>query len=320
MEHAPLLPRRLRFLGGFFLTLTLVLPLSACFPPSPPSAPTPPLRGVTIESIDKIEKTAAALEAFSFRPTVRLVLDAESSVEDYAQAIDLLAPRADLLVTLLDSSQMAEVDVAGVAARAEAFVSAYGDEVALWEVGNEINGEWVGSSREEINAKVLAAARVVEAHGGRTALTFNHWIRPDCMTFPREETLSHARSLPAEVLTSVDLVMLSVYETACEPPGRADPIALANELTALGELAPNASLAIGEIGAQGVEDGLEREPTLEEKQALLARMTSMEEALEERVGPRFVGGWFWWYFVRDAVPQQEPASLWPTLEETLADL
>lgn len=46
----------------------------------------------------------------------------------------------------------------------------------------------------------------------------------------------------------------------------------------------------------------------------------MSARLREIFGSRFVDGWFWWYFVEDAVKAPSEESLCPTLDELLRGL
>ena len=84
-------------------------------------------------------------------------------------------------------------------------------------------------------------------------------------------------------------------------------------MAALGKICPYANLGIGEIGAQGVEDGLAADPSLEQKQAIAHRYYGMYTELRQKLGDRFVGGYFWWYFKRDVVDKQGGQSLLPAL-------
>ncbi len=49
-------------------------------------------------------------------------------------------------------------------------------------------------------------------------------------------------------------------------------------------------------------------------------LSSLADAIAAQVGPRYVGGYFWWYFYEDAVDAPEESSLWPTLDALLNDL
>jgi hypothetical protein len=90
-------------------------------------------------------------------------------------------------------------------------------------------------------------------------------------------------------------------------------------LVELGKLFPNARLGIGEIGAQNETDGFPT-PTYSEKVRIAKRYYGMHTELKEIVGERFVGGYFWWYYCEDALPEDGKGSLWPVLNELLAGL
>jgi hypothetical protein len=122
------------------------------------------------------------------------------------------------------------------------------------------------------------------------------------------------------VRTGVSYVLLSMYETACDPPQQPTPAQLGSTLNALGALFPNARLGIGELGAQGRADGLPQDPTLSEKQRIATRYYGMHGALQQQVGARYAGGYFWWYYHQDAVPKDRAGSLWPTLNTLLGTL
>lgn len=286
--------------------------------PSPTPTPEPPKEkhfGVTVDSVDELPALMEAVQGFEIRPTLRIVFDAESGPEAYAEAIQTLSPHADVMGQIVDSTQMSELSAEQIAARTQAFVDAFKDQVAIWEVGNEVNGEWVGPSPEAIWAKVTAANTVVKAAGEPSAVTFNYWSGPDCYAQPWEVGETFADAAPAELRDQVDYALLSVYETACDPPQQPSAAQLAAELTMLGEHFPKAKLGIGEIGAQGTEDGLDEDPTTEQKRTIAQRYMSMDPELSATLGDRFIGGWFWWYFVDDAVPKGKFNSLWPLLNE-----
>ncbi|WP_336249410.1 Tat pathway signal sequence [Stomatohabitans albus] len=294
-------------------------------PSAPPSVPTPepvtvgpvvaPLHGLTVDSVDDLDALVASVSALSHRPTLRMVFEADRSPADYAAAVTALEPYADLMGLVLDSTAMAQLSVPEVTARTQAFVDAFAHQIAIWEVGNEVNGEWVGAGPDEIVAKVAAANRVVKAAGEPSAITFNYWSGPDCYAEPWEVGATFVTHVPADMAGAVDLVMLSVYETACDPPQQPSATQLAGELTMLGQVFGNAKLGIGEIGAQGVDDDLPTNPTFAEKERIAQRYMGMAPELRAALGDRFVGGWFWWYFVEDAVPKDKPESLWPVLNE-----
>jgi len=279
------------------------------------------LRGVTIDSTAQLSATIASVRALRSVPTVRLVLDPGTTPGDYAPAISHLRGAAYVMGELLDSEAVKGFSVAAVKKRARTFGAAFKDQVDLWEIGNEVNGEWVGKNQPEIDAKVAAAFDVIHGELGRpTALTLNYWAGPQCYAQPWEATLAYAQAMPERVRQGVDYVFLSLYETACDPAQRPTARQLVTTFRALARIFPKAKLGMGEIGAQGVVDGLPSEPDLAEKQRIAARYYGMDPALRRALGTRWAGGYFWWYYTRDAVPMGRAGSLWPTLDRLLSGL
>ncbi|MEO0032227.1 MAG: hypothetical protein RIS94_1985 [Pseudomonadota bacterium] len=279
-----------------------------------------PWRGLTVDSVANLPAVAGAVGAHHAVPMVRVVMDPGTQPADYARAITALRPRAYVMAELIDSAAMRGTSLSAVRRRAHAFAGAFAGQVDLWEIGNELNGEWVGRNPDEINAKVQAAFDEVAAIHGRTAITLNYWSGPDCYAKAWEPTLVYARTMPPALRSRIDVVMLSIYETACNPaqhPGAAQVGAM---LARLGVLFPTAKLAIGEVGAQRVADGLLADPTLANKQRVARTYYGMHATLSARLGARFVGGYFWWYYVQDAVPRTRAQSLWPTLDALISGL
>lgn len=310
-------------LAAALLTPILAAP-AATSTPTPDrvaqTAPTTPLRGVTVETVHNLDALVTALRAHRVRPTVRIVFQRGEPPSTYRTAIARIHPYADIVALLLDSTAMRHTTVAQVRERARAYVRAFSRDVDIWEIGNELNGEWLGTPRE-IDAKVAAAYDVVEvenaALGLRSAITLNYWPSHDCYAQDWEATLPFARQLPERVRRGSDYVLLSFYETACSPRAHPSAADFTKVLRSLGSIAPQAELGIGEIGAQGRADGLPRDPSLAEKQRIARTYYGMHDRLRAGVGPRFVGGYFWWYYATDAVPKDRPGSLWPTLDGLL---
>ena len=259
------------------------------------------------------------------RLTVRLVMDG-NNISAYKEVVDALAPHANIMVQILDSEQMPKYSVEKIRKRTTQAMNAFGDKVALWEIGNELNGDWVGSSPQEINAKAQAAYEVVKKRNGKTALTLNYWAGDHCYAPEKgewQDTLSYAKGLPAS-LRNVDYALLSIYETACKPaqhPSSADLAIIFNEFQK--EFSNNTKFGIGEIGTQDESD--EQKPaTLEEKKRIANYYYGLQQPLYAKMKNRYVGGYFWWYFHRDAtLPEVNGGrkdNLWPTLKGLLEQL
>ncbi len=302
--------------------LVPVLALPVLF--APPSEGTAPARrlpgtlhGVTLESVGPLAATVRALRAHRVRPTVRVVFQQGESPTTYAPAVRRLHRHAYVMGEVLDSTAVRRTSVAQYRQRTRDYVDSLGKQVDIWEIGNELNGEWLGRPAA-INAKVQAAYRVVTQEHARlrlrTAITLNYWPSHDCYAHRWEATLRFAERMPQEVRQGVDFAFLSFYETACDPVAHPSVRQFARTFRSLQRIFPHARVGFGEIGAQGRSDGLPADPTLADKQRVAERYYGMHAALRARVGPRYVGGYFWWYYSQDAVPRGRPDSLWPTLD------
>ncbi len=285
--------------------------------------PTEPVRGVTLETVGRLAELEQALARHSRRPTARIVFQRGTGPARYARVVRRLHDDADLMGEILDSTAVRRTTVREYRNRTRAFVHRFGSRLDFYEIGNELNGEWLGRPRT-INAKVAAAYDVVEEEhadlGLRSVITLNYWPGRDCYARDWEATLPFARKMPRRVRHGVDMVLLSFYETACSPRAHPTVRQFASTLRALEHIFPGARVGIGELGAQGRADGLPHDPTLAEKERIARRYIGMHEQLHADVGPRFVGGYFWWYYATDAVPWDRPHSLWPVLEDLYSTL
>jgi hypothetical protein len=174
------------------------------------------------------------------------------------------------------------------------YVSTLKGHVDLWEIGNEVNGEWLGKS-EDVVQKITSAYQQVNMIQGKTALTL--YFNQDCWEKADHEMFTWtAKYVPEYIKNDLDYVLISYYEDDCNglvPDW--DPV-----FDRLGKMFPNSKLGFGEIG------------TLKKnkKASLIQRYYGMN--LEH---PRFIGGYFWWYFYQDMIPSSSP--LLKTLNDSL---
>lgn len=205
---------------------------------------------------------------------------------------------------LLDSYYVLEYTPAEYDARAAEYLAALADVVDIWEVGNEINGEWLcdpdagdctPEGTAEVVAKMQAAYTRVKALGEPAALTL--YYNEDCWSAPEHEMFTWAAAnIPTEMKAGLDYVLVSYYEDDCNGLQPDWPAVFAG----LRALFPDARLGIGECGTT--------DPA--QKAAYVERYYGMTIA-----DPGFVGGWFWWYFRQDMVPKTAP--LWSVLDAAL---
>ena len=248
--------------------------------------------GVTVDDVANVDAVVDALSALPARATARIVFDEGQPASYYVPATTAIHRVSDVMGELLDSQFMKDISVADYGARTREYLATVGANVDLWEVGNEINGEWLGA---DAMAKVSAAYEVVKAAHRPTALTL--YYNQDCWEKPEHEMFRWTETnVPASVRQGIDVVLVSYYEDDCNGLRPSWPDVFAR----LGRLFPTASLGFGECGTENPSG----------KDSLLRRYYAIRLA-----EPRFIGGFFWWYFAEDMVPRTKP--LWRTLASAM---
>lgn len=265
-------------------------------PPAVAPAPLPhPLYGVTVDSIQRLPAIVESLTNLSRRPTARVVFDDGMQPNYYARALAQIHPVSYVMGEIVDSSAMAHYDLEEYTARTRGYINALDDVVDIWEIGNEVNGEWLGAPNE-VAAKIAAAYRIAEQENVRTAITF--YYNEDCWLYSWEEMFAWAeRYITAEMKRGLDYALISYYEEDCNGL-RPDWPAVFQRLAAM---FPNSYIGFGEIGTTAQH----------RKAAYIERYYTL--AIDN---PAYVGGYFWWYFVQDMVPPTKP--LWQTLNAAIA--
>lgn len=184
-------------------------------PPPVPGPPTPPpssswIWGVTTdEPAQNTAAQAAALAAFKNRATVRAVFDLPKdgvNAASYVSCVQELSAVANVMGLLMDSSYMPNLTLAQVQARVAEYVSALQSHVSIWEVGNEINGNWLGTG---VVPKVQAMYDAVKAAGKLTACTF-YYENPATPGFDMLPWIDE--NIPGTMRTGLDYVLVSYYE------------------------------------------------------------------------------------------------------------
>jgi hypothetical protein len=256
-----------------------------------------PMVGVTVDTVAHLPETIEALAALPVMPVARIVFD-RGPVSMYTAAVDELRPVAYLMGELVDSSDVRHYSLAAYRDRTRSYYAALGDRIDLWEIGNEVNGEWLGPTKDVV-AKLRAAFRYIEGRGGRTAMTL--YFNEGC--FEKRDHAMFAwteKNIPADMKAGLDYVLVSWYPDDCRGVTPDWPTIFARLRTVF----PTARLGFGEIGRDRSAP-----------RAAKARMVRDFYGME-RLGARFVGGYFWWYFAEEMVPKSRP--LWRTLRDTVA--
>jgi hypothetical protein len=238
--------------------------------------------------------TASQVDALASLPrriALRVVLDQGTPPADYVDSVRKLAAVADVMALPLDSSDMAGIDAAQAGERARRYLDALQDAAPIWEVGNEVNGNWVGADPV---GKVEAMFDAARAHGRRTALTF-YYENP---ATPGHDMLPwiDANIPPGHRLrTGLDYVLVSYYEDQ-NGGHQLTQQEIDAIFSGLAQRFPNAKVGFGEFGWGS------RIPSDPAARAdLIGRFLSYTSS-----EPAFVGGGFYWHFRQTMSPKSKP--------------
>lgn len=279
-----------------------------------------PIYGVTLDDVSKIDRAVSSLQHLAHMPTTRVVFDYGEPPSYYAGPVRQLRNVSYVMGQIADSSDMRKFTVSSYHKRARSYVSSLGNQVDVWEIGNEVNGNWLGSSTM---SKIEAAYDVVSAAQGRTAITFfyegetldpNNCIAADhggndmftWITDNFQLNLPPAqRSAEAEKLRlGVNYVLVSWYPDQCNNIQPDWAVIFSH----LASIFPNSSVGFGELGTANPEGGSQYEVNLIKQFYPMAASTPLPGS--------YVGGYFWWYYDEEMVPTNETILL-PVLNQAI---
>jgi len=283
--------------------------------------------GVTIDDpwySNESEKNAIkdALAGHAVKPTVRFVFDecmnpVDKCVaacdecwdpSDYQEPLENIASAAFVMGEILDSKYVVDYSVAEYIERTNEYLNRFDDLVDIWEIGNEVNGEWVNKKwvngewideTAKVVAKIEGAYEAVKKDPGRIA-ALNLYYNKGCYENEDNEMFTWVQAnISEEMRNGLDYVFFSYYEDDC-----GDKIYTQEEwqevFDALHVIFPKAKLGFGEIGTVNAA----------KKAEYMQRYYSLDIK-----GDYYMGGYFWWYYKQDCVPKT--TELWSVLNTIL---
>ena len=272
--------------------LTSISSVTAASPgTTTPSAP--PLYGVTIDNVGNMQAVLAAESALPERPMTRVYFNVSEPASYYMSPVSQLHSVSGVMGELLDSSDATRITTSAFQSRVESYLSDLGSSVDIWEIGNEVNGDWTGPYATGAE-KIDEAYDDVEAAGASSALTLyaNEFAPNNCGDGTAELTpLQFSEQyVPVSVRDGLTYVFESYYPTQCHNtyPTSAQVSA---EMQQLHAFYPNALLGFGEVGLA--------RPVKTRTLAKAAKVMSWAYRLAPRLR-YYVGGYFWWYTLEDA--------------------
>jgi hypothetical protein len=276
-----------------------------------------------------------ALDDFTDTPTVRVMFSvAEVSsggvgtngtegyaAVDYVSALQTLKSVSRppyILGQVLDSSYEGCFSLTDHDARWNQYISTLGSYVDAWEVGNEINGNWLDSADASqscpwtppkttdatVVQKMIDAYNMVRANGGLAELTLYYpgqeSVCGNGSPDPFEPITWVKANVPANMLNGMDYVWISYYHTDC-PSGK-DPTAATwgNFFTAVQNMFPSAQIGFGEWGYSSGP------PSKSKKTSIINEGYSLDPT-SMPYSSNWVSGVMYWEFIDDAV---EESTFW----------
>jgi hypothetical protein len=287
----------------------------------PASAQVPsPLYGITVDSVKNLPDIVASISNLSQKMTTRIVYDPGKAPSDYREATTAIHKVSYVMGQIVDSFWMKCFTVPEYLDRTKDYVESLSDVVDIWEIGNEINGDWTfGSTRKckpkasvpsthgaDVAAKMIAAYDYVKSKGKITELTL--YYNKGCGEPDANEMFTWAEAnIPDRMKQGLDYVLVSYYEDDCHGLQPDWP----SVFQQLSKMFPNSRIGFGECGAQ------KRKAPYETKKQYIDRYYRMHIDL-----PNFVGGCFWWYFRQDMVPykdaKQRENPMWRALDDAIS--
>jgi len=253
-----------------------------------------PLYGVTIDDISELPAIIESLRRLARKPTARIVFDETVGPAYYRKPAIQMAAVSYLMGEILDSAYVRRLSVKGYLNRTTRYLDSMGEVIHIWEIGNEVNGEWLGRTADVV-AKISGAFDLVKARGKTTAMTL--YYSEDCWARRANEMFTWTEAnIPDRMRKGLDYVFISYYEEDCNELRPNWPAVFAR----LAALFPNSKIGFGEIGSSDPD----------RKAELLTRYYTMK--IDQA---NYVGGYFWWYYREDMVPWTEP--LWQTLNSAI---
>lgn len=288
-----------------------------------------PIHGVTVDDKNDIRNSAFlaklldSLSHLSVKPTVRVVYapgekNRYFSASSYADATRQIKSAGYVFGQPVDSFYMRCFTPAEYLDRFKDYVSTLGEFVDIWEVGNEINGEWLfgstkgcspkapvkSTSQADVVTKMVETYDSLKSQGKVTALTL--YYNTPCRRPAGNEMFTWAdANVPARMKTGLDYLLVSYYEVDCggnKPDWQ-------RVFSQLATMFPNSKLGFSEFGWSDTR----------KSNAVIEDLVERYYAIHPDV-QNWAGGGFYWEFAIDMVPY-DPASgsLWSTINTAMAN-
>jgi hypothetical protein len=288
-----------------------------------------PIHGVTVDDKNDIRdgtflaKLLDSLRHLSVKPTARIVYapgkkNGYFPANSYLDATKQIKSVGYVFGQPVDSFYMRCFTPAEHLNRFKEYVTTLGTLVDIWEVGNEINGEWLSgntkrcspkasvnsTSQTDVVTKMTETFDYLKSQGKVTALTL-YYNTPCRRPAPNEMFKWADTNIPDRMKTGLDYLLVSYYEVDC----RGYKPDWQQVFSQLATMFPNSKLGISEFGWS---DKRKSDPIIKD---LLRRHYAIHPSVSN-----WVGGGFYWEFAIDMVPYDPTSgSLWNSINTAMAN-
>jgi hypothetical protein len=173
-----------------------------------------PIYGVTVDDVSNPPDIVESLKRLSHKATTRIVFNLHVPASRYVAASSKIHAVSYVMGEIVDSFFMAKYGVEDYLTRTSNYLKTLGDNVDIWEIGNEINGDWLGNSSDVV-AKMSGAYDRVKAAGKTTELTL--YYNQGCAKHPENEMFTWSQAnIPERMKQGLDYLLVSYYEDDCK--------------------------------------------------------------------------------------------------------
>ena len=248
---------------------------------------------------DLVQNTAAAA-------SMRVVFDEGVAASDYDDIVAAAqAVNVEVMGEILDSYVMGTLNLSGWQNRVQEYVDHF-PSIDVWEIGNEVNGEWLGA---QVSQKLEYAADYVKTAqaSDTTVLTF-YWQMGTAGASGNSLFQWIDDNVTPALTANIDVIALSTWI------GDA-PLGIAHDevYERLHALFPGKQIVMGELGywSAGTSRAWwwrsQANPTTTVRRALANHMYLANLAF-----PYSLGGGFWWYYFQEMYGN---TPLWQTVND-----
>ena len=138
------------------LAAALAMMMAVSAQSNPPGAASGWMWGVTVDNVDEPAQIVDSLKRLPVKPTVRLVFDESAGPDYYKESTRQIRSAGTVLGEPIDSALTKKVTLQQYKDRMLWYMEELKGLVDIWEIGNEVNGDWGGDS-PSVAAKVTAA-------------------------------------------------------------------------------------------------------------------------------------------------------------------